>query len=196
MHPPPGVTRWATVTAGAFASCGASEDGRLLCWGCNYVNGCKFPHGQSDVPEGVSLNASSIATGAYSSCALTTAQSRTTTELLTADNLACWGTDVNGEISPPVGFAWQSVSPGRYGSCGIAQGGLLLCWGMRGICMEQYERSYHGHCNLNQSAMPIARGRRWSAVSAGAWHACAIDNVSGLWCWGSNNSGQTTVPSL
>ena len=216
MHPPSGI-RWARVTAGAFASCGASEDGQVLCWGCNYTNGCKFPHGQSDVPRGVALNASSIATGAYSSCALISAQPSA------ADNLACWGTDVNGEISFPAGFVWEAVSSGRYGSCGIAQGGLLLCWGIRGVCMEEYERSYQGHCNLTQSTIPIAKGRRWVAVSAGSWHACAIDGAArlgprlsssptfamlssvsvllvlgaaGLWCWGSNNSGQSAVPAF
>ena len=189
MHPPAGIKRWASVTAGAFASCGATEDGRVECWGCSYTDGCKFPHGQSDPPKSVALNASSVATGAYSSCALRQQPSPSAT-----DNLACWGTDVNGEISFPAGFVWQAVSPGRYGSCGIARGGLLLCWAMRGICMEEYERTYSGHCNLNQSAMPIAQGRRWASVSAGSWHACAIDDAAGLWCWGSNSSGQAAVP--
>jgi hypothetical protein len=191
MHPPTAVRRWATVTAGAFASCGASEDdGRVFCWGCNFTDGCKFAHGQSDVPSHVMLDASSVATGAYSSCALTNSSS-------SENNLACWGTDVNGEISFPAGFIWEMVSPGRYGSCGIAQGGRLLCWGMRGICMEEYERSYSGHCDLNQSTMPYGYpSMRWLTVSAGSWHACAIDAKARLWCWGSNSSGQTTIPTI
>ena len=46
--------------------------------------------------------------------------------------------------------------------------------------MEEYERSYQGHCNLTKSTMPIVKGRRWVAVSAGSWHACAIDGAAGL----------------
>jgi hypothetical protein len=70
MRPPAEIKRWASATAGAFASCGGSEsgseDGRVRCWGCDDTDGYKFAHGQSDAPASLALNASSVATGAYS----------------------------------------------------------------------------------------------------------------------------------
>ena len=102
---------------------------------------------------------------------------------------------MNREISFPAGFVWEAVSLGRYGSCGIARHGLLLCWAMCEVFVEQYTRSYGGQARPEPVGdADIAKGRWWTAVSAGSWHNCAIDTAAGLWCWGSNSSEQTAMP--
>ena len=144
------------MRAGGHFTCGTTSKGVIKCWGCradappNSVDpdGCKFGRGQTLVPAGDAgrgsnaLNGTTVQSGAYSACALTDAIS---------DNIACWG----GVDPPPQGFAWAAVAPGRYAWCGLTRSASIICWGMRGMCIEKQPpsstwRYNSGHCDLAQ----------------------------------------------
>jgi hypothetical protein len=191
--------RWLRVRAGGHFTCGTSSAGAVHCWGCradappNSVDkhGCKFGRGQTLVPRARGpLNGSTLEAGAYSACALAAAGG--------ADNIRCWG----GVDAPPAGFAWAAVAPGRYAWCGLTKAGAIVCWGMRGLCIEKQPpsgtwRGLAGHCDLQQAAIPAhAAGSAWRTVASGGWHACALAESGELRCWGAADTNQTHVPRV
>ena len=43
-------------------------------------------------------------------------------------------------------------------------------------------------------ARALRRPGRFTAVSAGRWHSCALDDAGELTCWGGNDWGQSEAP--
>jgi len=91
---------------------------------------------------------------------------------------------------------WQTVTVGVEHTCGIKTGGAAFCWGN-----NQYgqlavarldttcgsEKSTY-RCSLKpQAVQPSAK---FSMISAGSRHTCAITVVREAFCWGSNETGQ------
>ena len=195
VPPLPANESWVRVRAGGHFTCGTSSAGAVHCWGCRAdappnptdPHGCKFGRGQTIVPDG--LAGSTLESGAYSSCALTAHAG--------ADNIACWG----GVDAPPEGMRWSLVAPGRYAWCGLTEAGTLVCWGMRGMCIEKQPPSPAtpgkiGHCDLLQAALPApVPGSRWVDMASGGWHACVLAKNGELRCFGSNDANQTRVPA-
>ncbi len=105
--------------------------------------------------------------------------------------LYCWGDNGFGQLglgdtdarasAARVGSQsdWSAVSVGRFHSCGI-RAGQLYCWGSN---------------SFGQSAGPDAApllaptavdapAVGWSAVGAGDWHTCALDDGGHAYCFG------------
>lgn len=130
-----------------------------------------------------------VAAGMNHSCALTTQGS-----------VVCWGANGYGELggnftsttpTPPlrvVGDAqFTAVSAGWEQTCGLAKNGDGYCWGIVNAPIPP------GHSAvLPGYYVPtrVAQNFRFSAISSGSWHACALTTAGGPWCWGQNGAGQ------
>jgi Regulator of Chromosome Condensation (RCC1) repeat protein/regulator of chromosome condensation (RCC1) repeat-containing protein len=133
-----------------------------------------------------------ISTGMYHSCGVT------------YDNLAyCWGEDGVGQLgdgafntfrSRPVavsgGLHFLMVSAGFDHSCGVTTVNQVYCWGSN-------SRGQLGIGSLggDQSTPVLVSGQpplslRFSFVSAGYVHTCAIHLSDSAWCWGNNDNGR------
>jgi alpha-tubulin suppressor-like RCC1 family protein len=91
------------------------------------------------------------------------------------------------------------VSAGVGVSCAVRQSGALLCWGSnrfgmlgRGIvalpnCVDQLGVAVP----CGSLPGPVATARRFSSVSVGGSHVCAVESSTGFaFCWGNNDAGQ------
>jgi len=111
----------------------------------------------------------------------------------------CWGFNLYGqagiglisfiEATPvPVGGAWRPsmLAAGADHSCGIATDGVLSCWGRN-------DRSQLGRgTDPGDPTLPgpVLSGARFTSVTAGESHSCALDDDGSAWCWGDNVEGQ------
>jgi alpha-tubulin suppressor-like RCC1 family protein len=81
------------------------------------------------------------------------------------------------------------VSTGTFHACAILDNGDLKCWG------GNYFGSLGDGANTDtnapsSTAIDLGTGRTAVAVSAGAYHTCAILDNGDLKCWGHNGNGQ------
>lgn len=100
---------------------------------------------------------------------------------------------------PAASRGWSSVSVGGAHSCGVRIDGMLYCWGAnsssqlgavaRGVC-GRLKTACEGSPHATSST------RRFSRVSAGSRHTCAISVDRALFCWGENLRFQTGVQAL
>ena len=127
---------------GAWHSCGISDQGELLCWGCGGKDrlgrpigvaawGESVDKGQCKVPKGIDKWLS-VSCGEYHTCGVTLNGSG-----------YCWGctcnptlcpawnsTDVDfGQCNIPKSEQWAHISAGMYHSCGLTKKDTIVCWG-------------------------------------------------------------------
>jgi hypothetical protein len=89
-------------------TCGVEMDDTIFCWG--------------NMPSGAPTAAtfSSVSAGGTHACGL-----------LKSDSTAqCWGTNTNGQASPPAVVSFEEIQLGLAHSCGIREtDGEIQCWG-------------------------------------------------------------------
>jgi len=113
--------------------------------------------------------------------------------------LFCWGTNDHGELGladtvarltptrlDAFGSTWSSVTAGSSFTCGIAMG-MALCWGH-----NMYGRLGVGDTDDRSFPAQVMGADSVVTVSAGGFHACAIQTLVGglLACWGHNPDGR------
>ena len=79
------------------------------------------------------------------------------------------------------------VAQGSTHACVLREGQGVWCWGSQGASGQM------GDGTLVPHALPqpvIGLPGDITAVAVGGDHACAIDDIGGVWCWGENGSGQ------
>jgi alpha-tubulin suppressor-like RCC1 family protein len=97
------------------------------------------------------------------------------------------------------GFALSSVDGGVQFTCGLSKVGQAFCWGS-----NSDEQLGDGTGSLSSSDVPVAvsTGLRFSRLTTGFSHACAIAKSGQAYCWGSDfrgelgSSGSGFFPSL
>jgi alpha-tubulin suppressor-like RCC1 family protein len=111
----------------------------------------------------------------------------------------CWGENGSGQLgngvtatysATPVavtgGLSWAELALGRVHTCGITLGGALYCWGS----------NTNGQLGLGaaggtySSPQRVGAANNWIHVAAGQYHACAVNSLHEVWCWGYNGLGQ------
>jgi len=114
----------------------------------------------------------------------------------------CWG----GEIFlPPTAFhdslptliggsvSFVNISSGPFHTCGLTSSGDAYCWGQNSF-------GQLGTGDTLTRAMPtpvIARGSiKWSAISVGFWHTCALTTDGTPYCWGYTLLGALGNPAV
>lgn len=177
-----GGHRFRTLEAGE-ATCGIELDGTVYCWGRNPSDcQCTF------VPQ--------VAAAGYAFTTITVAGHAC--GLDEAGEAFCWGENIWGQLgdrsntnrpdpTPVVGnLRFSAISAARFGTCALEEHGDAFCWGA-----NPFGRIGDDTRNT-ESDVPVAvsGGTRFRSISAGANHTCAIDESSGLWCWGWNEFGQ------
>ncbi len=120
----------------------------------------------------------------------------------TSGRLWCWGkngsgqlgqgnTDVSNGCPQPLPASWAVVRAAAVGerfACAVDGAGQLWCWGNNGAGqVGQGMVTLGSPLPSPQEVMGLADVQ---SVAAGLRHACAVDGMSRLWCWGGNGSGQ------
>ena len=194
-----------SIAAGVGHSLALDEAGNAWAWGHDLngelgVGGTVFSSVRTTplpvrMPRGVTF--ASVAPGSSHSLALDD-----------AGNAWAWGDNLLGQlgegrsritidvpvrVSMPVGISFTSVSPNSQFSLALDQHGNAWGWGgnWRG---ELGDGSFVDRYTPVPVHMPA--GVVFTAISAGAGHALALDQAGNAWAWGTNSYGQLGDASM
>ena len=167
------------VSAGIFYTCALRfRSGAIECWGSN-------TYGVLDAPAG---SFTAVSVGATHNCALRE-----------SGEIACWGNNEHGQTDAPAGNDFIAVSAGGDHTCAIRKGGEIECWGSNDRTVttrwESEPHVYREGTRIVYGGQLDAATGRFSAVSAGGAHSCAIRTNGEIACWGDNAAGQTLAPT-
>jgi len=193
------VATWTSVKSrmNNDGACGVRSDGTLWCWGQNSTgmigDGSATSRKVFAQENTLATDWSSVAPGTYHTCANTT-----------GNTIYCWGTGTQGQLgnglmtssSTPTqvsGGAIYASGEGKLAAggdftCAIATNNKLYCWGRNELGVVP-----NGNAALNLVTTPteeVSLAGNWVQVSAGITHACAINSLGELYCWGFNRAGQ------
>ena len=183
----------AAVSSGGNHTCALTTAGGLKCWGDNFAgkvgDGTTTDrHTPADV-AGLTSGVAAVGAGGNHTCALTT-----------AGGVKCWGRNNYGQLGDgtttdrhtPVDVSGLTSgvaaigAGGNYQTCAVTTAGGLKCWGKNDF-------GQLGDGTLTTRPTPVDVSGLTSgvaAVSAGAFHTCALATTGGLKCWGRNDFGQ------
>ena len=115
----------------------------------------------------------------------------------------CWGRNVNGQLGDnsttdsltPVDVFGLSVgiteiSAGNNHTCALNESGGVKCWGVNSF-------GQIGDGSTTSRLVPTAvtgLSSGVSMISLGAVHSCALTELGGVKCWGSNFQGRLSQP--
>lgn len=185
------------LSVGTRHGCGRTAANTVYCWGDN--NALQLPvtagFGAVTVPTATSSDGLLVAAGSDFTCLRAT----------TGTNTLCAGTGAalppgleGGASANPLGVVgalhFTDIALGDRHGCGLAEGGLLACWGAN-------DEGQLGQSPSDVRPQPLlvphpSAGRTWLRVVTGRAHACAIDDASALYCWGANRRGQVGIGSF
>lgn len=188
-----GGLTYVDITTGQDFSCAVEGSGQAWCWGHGTPLGSlgDGTPGGSDtwVPVRVAGDHDFVAieAGRDHACALT------------ADGSAwCWGDHRFGQLgdgsdegrrrTAPVrvegGHSFTRLAAGERHTCALDTRGAAWCWG------DGTEGALGDGSDAGPSRLmphPVVGGHRFTSISAGMSHTCAVDADQGAWCWGRNS---------
>ncbi len=187
---PPGSTQFVQISAGEYHNCGITPDQTVVCWGSDANDQC-------DAPEG---SYSMVAAGALRSAALdllgnvdgwgnrynrdyegdfvfVSAGYHHICAIGSDAYVKCWGSDTDGQVTPPEGIGFTQIASGYRHNCGVATDGTIACW---------------GNDREGQSTPPAGS---YTMATAGKMHSCALATDGTIACWGKDDYGQAQAPS-
>jgi alpha-tubulin suppressor-like RCC1 family protein len=173
-----------TVDAGGMHTCALLTAGSVRCWGNNFYgqlgDGTKQDRLAPVAVSGLAGSVDALSVGRYDTC------------VLLDGSPWCWGL-ANGPVPVKVGGLGeqvQAILPGGGYMCAITQNGGSKCWGA-----NQYGQLGDG--TYDKRTLPVDvvgltgdASVRVAALSADAYHTCALASNGEVWCWGSNAAGQ------
>lgn len=209
-----GTGRTATqVAAGENHSCALLDNGRVKCWGNNYLGQLRGtstePVGDAPNEMGNSLPTVNLGTGRTATALA--AGGDNTCAILDDGTLRCWGNNLSGQLGQGSGNALIDLGTGRTavavavggipvpasGShvCAILDTGDVKCWGSNGqgkLGLGDTDTRGDGPGEMGDSlpTVDLGSGRTATAISAGVRHSCALLDDGRVKCWGYNAQGQ------
>lgn len=172
------------------------EDGELTCWGENRQGQLGLgDQNERTAPTRVGDRSSwlDVAAAEEHTCAIA-APGRT----------YCWGNNLSGQLGTgesgsqnvPTRVAssfddFERVFAGGDSTCAFRRGGSLYCWGATGQLL-----SGTGDVVTPQvvdEPIIVLSGSKFTEVSLGGGHACAVRTDGVLLCWGQNTDGQLGI---
>ncbi len=178
------------VSAGREFTCGLADDGTAYCWD-------QYP----GVPIVVSGNVKFRSLSA---------RYRHTCGVGQDGKAYCWGDNSLGQLGRVSGlqstvpvpvsgdYVFQSVSVGLSHTCGLTTDGAVYCWGANDRDQLGVD-SVPGPCDVGAGPaavdcsplpVPVLPDLRFTGVSTGDFHSCAVTTDGTAYCWGQGNTGQ------
>lgn len=197
-----GATCTLEVAAGGKHSC-AIRGGQVTCWGSNTYGQLGVP-GTGNRGDGTAAPAPADLGGQRAATAIAAGGRHTCAIVVDAagSGVLCWGDDSWGQLGaapgsgglvPFGGGTVVQVTAGLYHSCAQFEDGSVRCWGDNRFGQLGVPRANGAgaDASLGSPFPPVdLGGARASAVSAGAYHTCALLDDGSLRCWGWNDYGQ------
>jgi alpha-tubulin suppressor-like RCC1 family protein len=186
-----------SLASGAWHACAAGVDGLLKCWGRNtdgqLGDGTSLDRSAPSASTGLSQRVVQVVGGYSHSCARAGDGS-----------LWCWGNNRKGQVGDgttatpkltavqvtALGNAVDDVSTGFLHTCARKNDGTLWCWG----CTDSAQLGdgvVDSDVSVTLPKAVTALGADVAEVEVGGRHSCARKTDGSLWCWGSNEFGQT-----
>ncbi len=196
--PVAGDVAFRSISAGGFHTCGLTVDGRVLCWGANFMGqlgtdstGAMCPDGPcalypTPIKAGPAEPVVAVASGGVHTCAIA------------ADStLSCWGAEndeARSPVSTPAGlslvrptYSWLkfvAVSAGDFKTCGTTVTNVTYCWGSFNVGPE---------LRMTLDTTRITVDVPITAISVGEEHVCLLGIGGGAYCWGEGRDGQLGI---
>ena len=186
-----------TIAAREYHTCAVGVGGEAYCWGRGTDGQLGNDASQSSpapVPVAGGVTFTALALGQRHSCGLG------------ADSLAyCWGTNEDGQLGigstdptphgRPVAVAggrtFVAIAATLFGVCAATPAGEVYCWGRSAVGIEgALPDSCASSFRCATAPVPVTGLSGVRSVTAGDWHACAIVDDGGAWCWGDGTFGQ------
>ncbi len=195
------------ITVGAEHSCALNADGRVYCWGYN----SRGQLGNNTVTSSATpvQVVGTAGTGALENITAISAGYRHSCALDVSKRVYCWGENNFGQLGDntsnrrlsPVQVAGTTdtgtlenitaISAGFTQSCAVEATGRVYCWG----------NNEYGQLGNNTSLISITPVQvvgvagvgtlnNIATITLGGEHACAIDVIDHIYCWGRNHHGQ------
>jgi alpha-tubulin suppressor-like RCC1 family protein len=178
----------AQLSAGANATCALTTSGTAQCWGQAALIGIgDTTNRMTPTPVHTDASFKSIVVGLSHTCAISTDQS-----------MYCWGFDafadptgkIIGNLDPMrVGgtIQWSQVATGAEHTCGLATDQSAYCWGVN-------TRGQLGIATADTVTRfvptQVFGGFKFTAITTGVAHSCALTLDKTAFCWGLNTNGQ------
>ncbi|UQA63895.1 hypothetical protein [Polyangium aurulentum] len=210
------------IAAGYSHTCALLAGGAVKCWGSNYSGqlGLGDQEDRGDAPGemgdalpaidlGPGQSATAIAAGAAHVCAL-----------LAGGAIKCWGENHLGQLGlgdnndrgdqpgemgsalPTVnlgsGQKAAAITAGAYHNCALLMDGAVKCWGLNGwgelgLGDTQTRGSAPSEMGDTLPTVNLGPGQKATAITAGAYHNCALLVGDAVKCWGRNSLGQLGI---
>lgn len=190
-----GDTRFISMLAGGWSSCGLTSQGNAYCAGA-YGDGILGYGGavSGPAPRPVAVPTSQkfrdLTNGYDHQCGLTS-----------QGHAYCWGNNEYGQlgiayasekeiyprvVSSPGSDVFIHVVAGRSGTCGLGSSGTVFCWG--GDDFGQLGNGEPKEAQYVPTAIDSAL--KFVSIVAGENHNCAITQEGAAYCWGRNDKKQ------
>ena len=184
----PGLANAVAIGAGVAHTCALLASGAVTCWGKN--DSGQLGNGTSagtlaPVPVNSVTDAVAITLGAHHTCALRAGGS-----------VLCWGlnsrgqlgngTTINRLLPGKVDVTAIAIAAGSEHTCAVIPGGTVTCWGGNG-----FGQLGDGTDRARPTPGPnVAKLANVAALTAGAYHTCALRGDGQPLCWGRNDGAQ------
>jgi alpha-tubulin suppressor-like RCC1 family protein len=199
-----GGVAFASLTAGAYHTCGLTAAGTAYCWGSNFT-GQLGNTTNSGVLDGTdSRNPTPLLVDGNLTFAVLEAGGDHTCGITPQGAMYCWGNNRLGQLGTttnngvslpnptptavPGGLVFRAVGAGTDHTCGVAISGLVYCWGDNSNG-QLGNATGIGEGTAHPTPTPVQDAPILASFAAGGHYTCGLTAAGAAWCWGDNTFG-------